>query len=356
MSEPQAESEVITFEWSKAIETGREDIDQEHRKIIDYLNDLRRAVNDKNSGNMVSGIFLGLKEYIDIHFSHEEEIMISFDYDERQMHLSQHAGFARRINAIKNDHFDSADTAQALLLFAYDWLIKHITGVDRIMIKKLHGEASLNMDGDWSKQQTSLIIDGAYMTVALIEELTQELARATTNEMKKKAQLRVADASTRLINLVMLASDRIRKENDKGDNRDRLSGLKSGLVTSARVLMETKARKLIEYGSRIIQQSKGTPFGCGSIVSTQMMTVFGLIDIMGGVGALSPSQQEAVSKAATIADAVRDVEAQTYKLPSFGNDKDNAPHLFKMAFAQRAASQSDVLKMAREAQKSAVEK
>jgi hemerythrin-like metal-binding protein len=356
LNQTHAESDIITFEWTKAIETGREDIDQEHRKIIEYLNDLRKAVNDKNSGNMVSGIFLGLKEYIDIHFTHEEDLMSSFDYDERDMHLSQHAGFARRINAIKSDHFDNEDTAQALLLFAYDWLIKHIVGVDRIMIRKLSGDDLLSMDGDWSKQQTSLIIDGAYMTVALIESLMQEIARATTAAAKKKAQIRVADASTRLINLVTLASGRIRMENDSGDNRDRLNGLKSGLVSSTRILLEGKARKLIEYGARIIQQNTGTPFGCGVIVSTQMMNVFGMIDILGGVGALSASQQEAVAKAATIADAVRDMEAQTYKLPSFGGDHEASPHFFKMAYSKRAASQADVLKMAQEAQKASERK
>nr|CAX84207.1 Hemerythrin-like protein [uncultured bacterium] len=350
LNEAQEEEGLIKFEWSKAIETGRQDIDQEHRKIIDYLNDLRQAVSDRDTDNIVSGVLLGLKDYVDIHFSHEEEIMNSFDYDERDMHLAAHAGFAKRINAINDEHLESAETAQALMLFAYDWLVKHITGVDRIMIRKFNGDSLIAWKGDEEKEQASVVIDGAYATVAEIEGLTSQLAGASTQAEKKHLKNRMAEASSRLINLVSLASHHVAQEEDAGDNRERLKGLMSGLVSSSKILMENKALKLIDYAARIIRQSKGTPFGCGSVVTMHMNAVLELIDVMGGMKFLAPEQQETVTKAAIFADAVRDMEAQSYRLPSFGSGETDS-HLFKEAIAKRAASQADILSMIQKAKK-----
>ncbi|MBF0167505.1 MAG: hemerythrin family protein [Alphaproteobacteria bacterium] len=350
LNEAQNGDDLIKFEWSKAIETGRLDIDQEHRKIIDYLNDLREAVSNRDKDNIVSGVLLGLKDYVDIHFSHEEEIMNSFDYDERTMHLAAHAGFAKRINAINDEHLESAETAQALMLFAYDWLIKHITGVDRIMVRKFNGDNLISWKGDEEQEQTSVVIDGAYATVAEIEALTSQLAGVSKPAEKRHLKNRLAEASSRLINLVTLASHHVSQERNPGDNRERLNGLMSGLVSSSKILLENKALKLIDYGTRIMGQTKGTPFGCGSVVTMHMNGVLELIDVMGGMKFLAPDQQETVTKAAIFADAVRDMEAQSYRLPSFGTGE-IASHLFKEAIAKRAASQADILSMLQKAKK-----
>lgn len=344
------ETDIVAFEWSKAIETGRADIDQEHRKIIDFLNELRQAVYQPAADNRLSGTLLGLKEYVDLHFAHEEEIMNGFDYDERDLHLAAHAQFYRRVTAINDEHLGNPETAKALMLYVYDWLINHITTIDRRMIRKVSGDSQAGSEDDPNKLQVSRVIDGAYETVTQIETMTLELALAD-GKTKEKLQNRVTEASNRLINLMTLASDHLRREDDAGFNRDRLNGLKSGLMTSAKVLIEHKALKLIHYGTRIANQIPGTPFGCGAIVTTTMNQIFGLVDMMGGVNALSPEQKETVAKAAFISDDVRELEAGTYKLPSFESGTDGAPRTFARAFAKRAASQQDVLKMAQEARK-----
>lgn len=344
------ESDIITFEWSKAIETGHKAIDQEHRKIIDYLNDLRQAVYRPTSDNMLVGTLLGLKEYIDLHFSNEEEIMNDFDYDERDQHLAEHAQFYRRVTAIKDEHLNNRETAKALILYVYDWLVQHISTIDRRMIRKSRGEETELAEEDLARQQASRVIDGAYQTVTQIETMALEMAEAK-GIAKERLQYRITEASNRLINLVTLASDHLQREGDAGDNRERLNGLKAGLVSSAKVLIEHKALKLIHYGTRISNQIPGTPFGCGAIVTTTMNQIFGLVDLMGGVKTLSPEQRDTVAKAAHIADDVRELEAETFKLPSFESGADGAPRTFALAFAKRAASQKDVLEMARKAQR-----
>jgi hemerythrin-like metal-binding protein len=344
VNEQRYGEDFTNFEWSKAIETGHLEIDQEHRKIVDYLNELRQSIKTGSTDKVVSSILVKLQNYIDTHFSYEEEIMNSFDYKERDTHLAAHAGFIRRISLIKEKHLESAETAQALMLFAYDWLIKHITSIDRIMIKKFLGDTSISEKPDEEKEQASKVIDGAYSTIAEIEELKAKMADPITPEESIELQNKLTEASSRLINLVTLASYHVAHGDDAGGNRERLNSLRSGLVSSSRILLESRATKLVKYCSQFMLHTSGIPYGGDRLVKTQMNRILELIDVLGGMSFLSPEQQALMAKAATLSDAVLDMVAQNSKMIDFDKGSDSS-HQFKEAIAKRAASQSAVLNM-----------
>ena len=129
------------FVWSKAIETGREDVDNEHRKIFDILNklkDVSRAPVTKTAA--LEDVFAMLKDYVNAHFAHEEQLMDSFRYDDREIHKKLHAAFANRIEQISQGSFSDKVALQKLFLVVYNWLMSHIADIDRVMIAKLNGQ------------------------------------------------------------------------------------------------------------------------------------------------------------------------------------------------------------------------
>ena len=121
------------YQWSKAIEVGHAEIDAEHRRWFDYLNELRDAAEGADGDAVIRKTVDELKAYIVMHFAHEEQIMDGFAYDERDRHKRAHRAFTRKCDEIEREKSSSREICQAISIFIYDWLVSHISSVDRVM-------------------------------------------------------------------------------------------------------------------------------------------------------------------------------------------------------------------------------
>ena len=189
--------------------TAREDIDSQHRGIIDIMNDLNCVpATGEGDASAVEKALVALKDYVRLHFAHEEEVMDSFDYGDRKRHKELHAAFARKIESLRAGSICVADIRQKLLASVYDWLMSHITGVDRIMIAQLKGEYGTAQNDPYETQTTS-VVDNAHKIVRQIQELTIQLGGAAGGRSKASICRLITEATERLINLMGLACTRI---------------------------------------------------------------------------------------------------------------------------------------------------
>lgn len=120
--------------WNEALRTGIEEVDQQHRQLIDIINELDFAwENNQSPEEFDRGIFL-LSEYVVFHFGTEEALMFARDggspYVER--HLGEHRQFIEHLETFKRLPEESRWQGVASLVdYLKVWLLAHVMGTDK---------------------------------------------------------------------------------------------------------------------------------------------------------------------------------------------------------------------------------
>lgn len=125
--------------WSDMLSVGVKSIDQQHRKLIDILNQLGDVVNGTADAWDESVILSKLVEYTESHFAFEEALMRRVGYVGLEAHTLEHKQLFQQVAELmaRNGAGEQAG-AQALLVFLRDWLSSHIMGTDRALGQELN--------------------------------------------------------------------------------------------------------------------------------------------------------------------------------------------------------------------------
>lgn len=116
--------------WTEELETGIAVIDGQHRRILDYINDLLAA--DGATDNVVTGrIISDLVDYTYSHFAFEEALMEEAGYDSLPIHRKTHEAFCNRINDFKERAAAGEPVADDLAELLRTWLLRHIMSDDK---------------------------------------------------------------------------------------------------------------------------------------------------------------------------------------------------------------------------------
>jgi len=124
------------MEWSDNLNIGIDTIDLQHRKIVDYINELYRATQE-NDRELVGKVLQGLIEYTSSHFGFEEEMLESNGYADLEEHKKLHQNFIERIKKHLDNHEKGANVARALTGELQIWLIAHISKEDQLYVPSL---------------------------------------------------------------------------------------------------------------------------------------------------------------------------------------------------------------------------
>jgi len=113
--------------WKSIYETGIQQIDDEHKNLLNILNNLHRCFIQKEGSKVGIEIFKNLIEYTKTHFFHEEEIMRKAKYPKYDEHKNEHRILTRQVV----DFFEIFEKQQDLMTanmleFLKDWLQYHI--------------------------------------------------------------------------------------------------------------------------------------------------------------------------------------------------------------------------------------
>ena len=120
------------IEWNDRLSVNVEEIDNQHRQIVKFINDLDAAMKQGKGGDALSDIVEGLKNYAVSHFATEEQYFEQFAYPRTFAHRQEHAIFTSKVAAFKKN-LENGDRLMSIevLIFMSKWLVNHITGSDK---------------------------------------------------------------------------------------------------------------------------------------------------------------------------------------------------------------------------------
>ncbi len=121
------------IEWDSSLSVGVDLIDEQHKMLIQRLNDLSRAIEmTQGEGSIVQTLDF-LIEYTDFHFCAEEKCMAEHDYPGLAPQKKQHEEFKASLKDLVDD-YEYEGVTRALTtsvnVFLLNWLVNHIKGVD----------------------------------------------------------------------------------------------------------------------------------------------------------------------------------------------------------------------------------
>lgn len=88
----------FNIEWSDEYATGIDIIDEQHKRIFEYLKEIDQAINNQ-SADEVERVVRGLLDYSVTHNTFEESLMEKAEYPMFDPHRQAHESFRRRAEA-----------------------------------------------------------------------------------------------------------------------------------------------------------------------------------------------------------------------------------------------------------------
>ncbi len=117
------------LKWSSDLDVGVALIDEQHKRIVKYINELydaQRAKNTAKAGEVIED----LVDYTVSHFSFEESMMEQANYPFLAAHQKVHALFIKRVSKFIERYEAGEDVVDELLATLQKWLINHIRNED----------------------------------------------------------------------------------------------------------------------------------------------------------------------------------------------------------------------------------
>jgi hemerythrin len=139
---------MALLKWSNDLNTGVDIIDEQHKRIVRYINELYEA-QAANNRAQVGEIIDELVDYTVSHFAFEESLMERAGYPFLDPHKKVHGLFVGRVSKFVERFKEGEDVAGDLVSMLQKWLINHIQNEDgdyaeivRKSVKSLHKEES----------------------------------------------------------------------------------------------------------------------------------------------------------------------------------------------------------------------
>ncbi len=120
------------LEWKDEYCVGIDSIDQQHRKLVNLINQLQTAVDYSTGEEFERDALDELVDYTKTHFSYEEGLMRDNDYPEFEQHKLQHEAMFKKVEEVLAEYEKDQDTAMNNAVeYLKSWLINHINGTDK---------------------------------------------------------------------------------------------------------------------------------------------------------------------------------------------------------------------------------
>jgi hemerythrin len=119
--------------WSDDFTTGDARIDQQHRQLFEFFNDLEVIISERRTQGQMADAMRFLERYIQFHFGFEEECMARCNCPFAEQNKQAHQAFREAFLVFKNqmdapDHGEKA--MRELHKYLEDWIRSHILGID----------------------------------------------------------------------------------------------------------------------------------------------------------------------------------------------------------------------------------
>ncbi len=120
---------MAQLHWSKDLDTGIAVIDNQHKRIVEYINHLETSIG-KGDAATVNNVLNELVDYTLSHFSFEEELQERAGYPFIKAHKRVHEIFVKRVAEFQTRAANGENVANDILSMLQTWLLNHIKGDD----------------------------------------------------------------------------------------------------------------------------------------------------------------------------------------------------------------------------------
>ncbi len=124
--------------WNEGLSVGIERIDDDHKKIINVLEQVINAIENDCSIEQIENTFSDLENYVVQHFSYEESFMAQIGYEHLEEHKKSHQKFIRKIASLKEQLLtqDIREIAESISFYLRHWIVNHIIDEDMSYVTK----------------------------------------------------------------------------------------------------------------------------------------------------------------------------------------------------------------------------
>ena len=143
----------MTIIWTPDLNTGIDIIDHQHRRIVDFINDLEAAqvIGDKKQ---IRQVIYDCVDYTLSHFAFEESMQEEAGYQYCKPHKKVHELFTRKVTEYQERMELGDDVAEELHAMLARWLVNHIKRDDADYVSVVKANMKTETPPTEEKKQT----------------------------------------------------------------------------------------------------------------------------------------------------------------------------------------------------------
>jgi hemerythrin len=113
--------------WSNTLSVEVQEIDDDHRKLIDLFNMLSHSVEEGDEPKYIEAVLEELISCTAWHFRHEERLMVKYGYKDYDEHLSEHQKLIESARELQQKlKQEGHQISNQNIGFLENWLTEHI--------------------------------------------------------------------------------------------------------------------------------------------------------------------------------------------------------------------------------------
>ncbi len=122
---------IEKIDWSDELSIGNINIDKDHKKLIDILNELIDICQTDKNWTKFAKVLSDMTDYSLIHFKKEEDYMEQFFYQGYASHKKMHMEYIYKV-AMFNMNFSRVKSSnpEEVVTFLHNWWLNHILKSD----------------------------------------------------------------------------------------------------------------------------------------------------------------------------------------------------------------------------------
>ncbi len=140
----------MSIYWDESMEIGIEQIDEQHRNLVDSFNKLSRAIRSKNHKELEESLKF-IRTYTYFHFGVEDAFMVKYKYPMFRKHYNEHKYFKKELDELL-DKVEKENFRMDVLLKIQNklvqWILNHIMDDDKELGKYLVHQRRVHRSGD----------------------------------------------------------------------------------------------------------------------------------------------------------------------------------------------------------------
>ncbi len=123
---------MAIISWKDEYSVGISEIDRQHHKIIDLINQLNDAMTEGKGKESLGKILADLVGYTHNHFKAEEKLFDQYGYPDAEEHKIKHQKMTEKVLDLQEQFKQRKITITFEVMdFLQKWLDKHILGTDK---------------------------------------------------------------------------------------------------------------------------------------------------------------------------------------------------------------------------------